>query len=103
MKFSKEEKSKWLEDWRRSGKKAWTYAKENGLLPQTFCSWVSRGGNSSKEQPHPFVEVPVQRIVSAQITQEILIERADLKIRIPVGLNANEFRVVLEVLRATLW
>ena len=35
-KFSKEEKAVWLEDWRRSGMKAWIYAKENGLNPQTF-------------------------------------------------------------------
>jgi len=40
MKFSEEEKAMWLEDWRRSGKKAWTYAKENGLIPQTFVGWT---------------------------------------------------------------
>jgi hypothetical protein len=103
MKFSKEEKAMWLEDWRRSGKKAWTYANENGLIPQTFCSWVKREAHTSYGQPKPFVEVPLQKIVSAQITQEILIERADLRIRIPAGLNANEFRAVLEGLKASLW
>ena len=42
MNYSKEEKAMWLEDWKGSGKKAWTYAKENGLIPQTFCSWAKR-------------------------------------------------------------
>ena len=42
MKVSAEEKAMWLEDWRQSGKGAWTYAKENGISPQTFCSWVKR-------------------------------------------------------------
>ena len=42
MSYSKEEKAMWLEDWRKSGKKAWTYARENGLKPQTFVSWTKR-------------------------------------------------------------
>jgi hypothetical protein len=93
----------WLEDWRRSGKKAWTYARENGLIPQTFCSWIKRESYSCHGQAKPFVELPLQKIVTAQITQEILIERADLKIRIPIGLSVDEFRVVLEGLKASLW
>ena len=42
MNFSTEEKAMWLEDWRRSGKKAWSYAKENGLTPQTFVTWTKK-------------------------------------------------------------
>jgi hypothetical protein len=99
MRISKEEKAMWLEDWRRSGKKAWTYAKENGLIPQTFCGWVRR------ELPAPvgFVELPAQRVLSTQTTQELVIEKADVKIRIPLCLNANEFRIVMEGLRVALW
>ncbi|MCL1836422.1 MAG: hypothetical protein FWG46_02610 [Treponema sp.] len=33
MRYSKEEKAMWLEDWWQSGKSAWVYAKENGLNP----------------------------------------------------------------------
>jgi hypothetical protein len=36
MSYSQEEKAMWLEDWQKSGKKAWTYARENGLILQTF-------------------------------------------------------------------
>jgi hypothetical protein len=28
-----QKKAMWLEDWKKSGKKAWIYAKENGLIP----------------------------------------------------------------------
>ena len=40
MQYSKEEKAKWLEDWRKSGKGAWAYAKANSLNPQTFTKWT---------------------------------------------------------------
>ena len=40
--FSKEEKAMWLDGWWQSGKKALMYAKENGLVPQTFISWTKR-------------------------------------------------------------
>jgi hypothetical protein len=43
MKFSEEEKAMWLEDWGRSGKSAWVYARENGLVPQTFLKWAKAG------------------------------------------------------------
>jgi hypothetical protein len=33
--YSGEEKAKHLENWRGSGKRAWAYAKENGIKPQT--------------------------------------------------------------------
>ena len=37
----------WLEDWRQSEKKAWTYAKENGFFQQTFLGWhKAKTGNN---------------------------------------------------------
>ena len=78
MHFSKEEKAMWLEDWRRGGKKPWTYAKENGLIPQTFVGWTKRKtGNKSG-----FVEIPA-KVSSADRGQEILIEKGEVKIHIP--------------------
>jgi transposase-like protein len=48
MKFSKEEKAMWLEDWKQSGKNPWTYARENGLVPQTFTGWVKAKGEKNR-------------------------------------------------------
>jgi hypothetical protein len=36
MKFSEEEKAMWLEDWGRSGKSAWAYAKAKYPLKLTL-------------------------------------------------------------------
>ena len=38
MRYSKEEKAMWVEDWRQSGKNATAYAKENGLVAWTFVT-----------------------------------------------------------------
>ena len=54
MRYSEEEKTMWLEDWRNSGKSAWAYAKENGINQQTFIKWT-KAGNEAKQN---FVEVP---------------------------------------------
>ena len=97
MKFSRDEKALWVEDWRKSGKKVWTYAKENGLCPQTFAKWV----NAQKEAKQNFVEVSAQGIPCLPTTS-ILIEKGDVKIHIPLGLSSVELRSVMEGLRAVL-
>ena len=93
MKFSEEEKAMWLEDWRRSGKKAWTYAKENGLTPQTFVGWTK-----TKTGSKPcFVEVPTEAI-SVEGREEILIEKGEVKIHIPLTIGSSELRTIIYVL-----
>ena len=93
MKFSEEEKAMWLEDWRRSGKKAWTYARENGLIPQTFVGWTKvKAVNNSC-----FVEVPTKEI-SVEYRQEILIEKGEVKIHIPLMIGSGELRTIINVL-----
>jgi transposase-like protein len=98
MHFSKEEKAMWLEDWRRSGKNVWSYAKENGLVPQTFSRWVKLEDGTKQS----FVEVPVQVIQPLQNTPEILIEKGDVKIHIPLAIGSAELRAVMEGLGARL-
>ena len=98
MHFSKEEKQMWLEDWRRSGKKAWAYAKENGLIPQTFIRWTK----PETETEPCFVEVSVQTLQPPVQLHEILIEKRDIKIHIPLTLGHTELRAVMEGLGAVL-
>jgi len=99
MKFSKEEKAKWLENWRASGKRAWLYAKENGLCPQTFLKWTKeRNGIESC-----FVEVPGRELSTLiHDPSEILIEKGEVKIHVPLALGCNGLRMVLESLGAAL-
>ena len=97
MKYSKEEKAMWLEDWKRSGKKAWTYAQENGLIPQTFCSWVK---HETHNIPCPgFVEMPTPQKTNPEIPQEILVEKGDIKIRIPLSVWIEYPGAILEGLQ----
>ena len=98
MKFSEEEKEMWLEDWRGSGKKPWTYAKENGLNPQTFVKWI-RSGTEAKPC---FVEVPAQAMQPIVQVQEILIEKGGVKIHIPLVIGYGELRSIMEGLGAVL-
>jgi hypothetical protein len=89
--YSIEEKSKLLEDWRGSGKKAWVYAKEKGINPQTFSKWTKR------EVPPGFVEVKQAAWTGIPASgKEILIEKGDLKIHLPTGSSARDVCAFLE-------
>ena len=103
MKFSKEEKAMWLEDWKQSGKSAWAYAKENGLGQQTFVRWTKAAAASkpcfvevSMPLPAPAMNAPNKQ------EPEILIERGDVKIHIPATLGNSGLRAVIKSLGAAL-
>ena len=98
MQYSGEEKEMWLEDWRRSGKSAWLYAKENGLNQQTFVRWTK----AEPEAKMSFVEVPAPVMLPPRQAAEILIERGEVKIHIPLAMGRNELRAVMEGLGCVL-
>jgi len=98
MQYSKEEREMWLEDWKQSGKGAYRYAKENGLVPWTFIRW-SKGEAEAKQC---FVEVPAQIMRPGLPTAEILIEKRDIKIHIPLVIGCSELRSVMEGLGVSL-
>jgi len=94
MRYSEEEKAMWLEDWKRSGKSVNAYARENGLVPWTFNKWT-------KEEQEPqsgFVEIPAPVMPAP----EIVIEKGDVKIRIPLEISGGALRAVMEGLGAAL-
>jgi transposase-like protein len=95
-KFSKEEKAMWLEDWQQSGKNAWAYAKENGLVPQTFTSWTRP---RKKEAKQIFMEIPKKTLQSTRLMMadrlEILIEKGDIRIHIPLEPVLKELHTVI--------
>ena len=97
-KYSAEEKEMWLEDWRQSGVSAWAYAKANGLNPQTLANWTK----AHAEAKMSFVEVPALVTPPPKQAPEILIERGDVKIHIPLELGRGELRAVMEGLGASL-
>jgi len=94
MNYSEEEKAMWLEDWGQSGKSAWAYAKANGLNPQTFVRWTKTGA----EAKPCFVEVPAPAVPDTRCEPEILIEKGEVKIHIPLISGNMELRAVIELL-----
>ena len=98
MHFSKEEKAMWLEDWRQSGKRVWPYAKENGLCPQTFARWTK----PKTENKSCFVQLPKEVIPPLQYPGEILIEKGEMRIHIPLSLGTNELRVIFSALEGAV-
>jgi hypothetical protein len=98
MRFCKEEKSMWLEDWKESGQSSWSYAKSNGLNPRTFSKWTK----SETEVKSSFVEVPAQILKPITEIPKILIEKGDVKIHIPLMIRCNELRAIMEGLGAVL-
>jgi transposase-like protein len=97
VKFSLEEKAIWLADWKKSGKNVWTYAREKGLIPQTFYNWVKL----EAQKATGFVEIPLrkQQMVS-QVQETILVEKGDIKIHIPLSVWLDYPGVILEGLKA---
>jgi transposase-like protein len=94
MKFSEEEKAMWLEDWTQSGKSAWAYAKANGLNPQTFVKWT----RTETEAKPCFVEVPAPTMPGTQCELEILIEKGEIKIHIPLTIGSGGLRTIIDAL-----
>jgi hypothetical protein len=83
----------WLEDWRKSGKKAWAYARENGLTPQAFVGWAK----AKKGNKPCFVEVATEAI-PVERREEILIEKGEVKIHIPLAISSGEPRTIINAL-----
>ena len=81
MRISNEEKSRILEDWKESGKTMWSYAIEKGIIPQTFTRWVK----VEKEGKQNFVEVQTQKRQYELPHQEIILEKGEIKIHVPLS------------------
>ena len=98
MHYNTEEKAKLLEDWKQSGKSISTYVKEKGLIRWTFTKWLK----AAREPKACFVEVPT-RDMKARPHQipEILIEKGEITIHIPLGMNCGELRTIMESLGVT--
>jgi len=96
MKYSEEEKAEWLKAWQKSGKSAWAYAKENGLIPQTFERWA----NGKTKKKNSFVQIRSKVITVNQAV--IIVEKGDIKIHIPLGTSSSELRTAIECLGVSL-
>jgi hypothetical protein len=91
--YSEEEKRMWVEDWKQSGKSRYPYAKKNGLNPGTLKNWVREA-----EGPPDFVEIKPQMPEPMGYVPEILIEKGEIKVHLPVAINRQDLRTVIQSL-----
>jgi transposase-like protein len=92
-KYSQEEKERWVETWKRSGMGVCAYAKANGLAPQTFNKRAKK-----ETEERTFVEICPKIREERRISPEIVIERGNLRIRLPLGTEGEDLRTVIELL-----
>ena len=90
MHYSKEEKRKLLEKWRRSGMSAWSFAKEEGLCQQTFLKWKREETETASAG---FVEVGMA--AASGVDPYIIIKKGNLRIRVPVTLAEKDLEKVI--------
>ncbi|MDR3335971.1 MAG: transposase [Treponema sp.] len=95
--YSEEEKEMWVEDWHGSGKSLSAYAKASGLNFQTLKKWTE-----ALEAERDFVEIssPIQE--KPEFIPEILIEKGDIKIHLPLAITRNDLRAVIQSLGCEL-
>ena len=98
MQYSKEEKARLLKGWKRSGKSISAYVKEQGLVRWTFTEWLK----AEREGERCFMEVPAEALQSAQSVPELVIEKGDIKIHIPLVIGTKELSTVMEGLGVAL-
>jgi transposase-like protein len=98
MNYSKEERAKLLEGWRKSGKSISAYVKEKGLVRWTFTKWL-KAERSLKSR---LVEVSARVVETTLEAPEILVEKGDVRVHIPLGMGCVELRAVMEGLGAVL-
>jgi transposase-like protein len=99
MRYSKEEKAGLLEAWKQSGKSIGAFVRENCLVRWTFTKWIKEDRNGEQG----LVEIPARAIPTPPYrTQEILIEKGDVKIHIPLAPGCDEMRAATEWLGGIL-
>jgi hypothetical protein len=87
--YSEEEKAMWVEDWKGSGQRLNIYAKANGLNPQTLRNWAAESVPAGD-----FVEILPAVQEKLSFMPEILIEKGDIRIHIPLAINRNDLGTV---------
>ena len=91
--LTKEEREQHLENWRKSSLSKNAYAIKAGISPRTFIGWT---WITLKEKGSGFVEIPKEKF--AGNSQDIVIEKSGIIIRIPLAVGVQELQTVFAAL-----
>jgi type III secretory pathway component EscR len=86
--YTEKERYEHIEKWKAEDLSKAAYAKSTGIHPTTFYKWT-RGQENEKQC---FVEVHGEKISNS--IQEIVIEKDNLIIRVPVSLSIKELQSI---------
>jgi transposase-like protein len=97
--YSKEDKAWFVQEWEKSGKSKWAFARELGLNYQTFSTWTRE-----PEDGQGFVEV------GGKLEEEgaerrgrtgcaLVVEQGYIRVRLPAGIRPQDLAVVVQALR----
>jgi transposase-like protein len=106
-KYGGEEKAWFVEEWEKSGKSKRAFAQELGLNVQTFTNWTRKGTagqgfvelTGKPEQNGGNAGTAFVATGEALISREIVVERGEIKIRLPVGVTRTELALAIQALR----
>jgi hypothetical protein len=75
----------WVDDWKGSGQSLSAYAKANGINFQRLKKWTE-----VPEAKRDFIEIssPIQE--RPECMPEILIEKGEIRIHLPLAINRND-------------
>ena len=94
--YTERERQEHIENWKKSNLAKTAYAKSAGIFPTTFYNWVKE---KTRKKKQGFVEIN-KRLV-ARSGQDIVIEKGDITVRIPLPTGANELQTVFSALAGT--
>jgi len=99
--YTKQEIEEIIADWKVSKQSISKYASENGYPFSTFYRWTTIFKNiAPKIQSARFVELPKLQIAKNSEKQTIVIEKADLKITVPLNIAPESLQNIMSVLVA---
>ena len=90
--YTEIERQEHIENWKNGNLTKTGYAKQAGIHPTTFCTWL-RGARSRKQG---FVEIKSRK--AADSFPAVVIEKGDLKIHFPLALGTKELQNVISAL-----
>jgi hypothetical protein len=89
--YTNEERQNHVAAWKAGGLSRSAYARGQGIPTTSFCKWAKEGGPGGRG----FVELP--RTAFHQGNREIIIDKGDVRIRLPAEMLEAVFRAVLGV------
>lgn len=97
--YSKEEKEMLLLEWEKSGMLYSQFAKEHGIIQNTFYKWAK--DKKQKPKTKKFVEISSTNVHTiSQTQQNIVIHTGKITIEVPVFIDEKALQKVLSVLVA---